>query len=143
LGDPVQVLFFHGPVDQRVGFLAHRAIGQDVVRLAGEAERVEFIRLDEAAHRNGPVTLGAELVQLIRLDHDVAAAHLVAAHDLVLGDFAVDGAGLHVLDAAVAFLVELVEMHAAGRLAGRVELYRGGHEADAKVALPVRTRSHW
>jgi hypothetical protein len=71
------------------------------------------------------------------------AAKLVAADDLVLPQFPVDGADLLVLNPAAALAVELVELHVALQaVAGGERPHRHGDEAEADEAGPDGTRSH-
>jgi len=67
----------------------------------------------------------------------------VAGDDLVVGDFPVQGAGLLVLDAAMAVGVKLVEVDVAVAGAGRaVGLDGNADEAELEAAFPRGTGSH-
>jgi hypothetical protein len=62
---------------------------------------------------------------------------------LVVADFAVQGAGLFVLDAAMAIGVELVEMHLPAAGAGSaIGLDGNADEAELETAFPRGTGSH-
>jgi hypothetical protein len=68
---------------------------------------------------------------------------LVAGDDLVVGDFPVQGAGLLVLDAAMAIGVELVEVNVTAARAGRAVGFDGNaDEAELEAAFPRGTCSH-
>src|SRR5205823_5843158 len=66
-----------------------------------------------------------------------------AGDDLVVADFPVQGAGLLVLDAAMAIGVELIEVDIAAAGAGRaVGLDGNADEAELEAAFPRGTCSH-
>src|SRR5206468_4055735 len=90
--------------------------------LDGEVAGVYYVGGDEGFDVDGFFVGGAELLDLLGLDDNVLAlGELVAADDFVGLDFAVNGAGLLVVDPAVAVAVELVEGDApAGRRRGGV-----------------------
>src|SRR5262249_61436639 len=81
---------------------------------------------------------------LVRVNEDVLSLGiLVAGDDLVAGNIAVNGTSLLVVDAAIAFGVELVQMDfiaTAGRR--RKCLDRNGYQTEFQEALPAGARSH-
>src|SRR5207245_10554213 len=87
---------------------------------------------------------GAEAVELIGIDDHVRVLGvLIAGDDLVVGDFPVQGAGLLVLDAAMAIGVELIEVDVAAAGASRaVGLDGNADEAELEAAFPRGTGSH-
>src|SRR5713101_4108330 len=131
-------------LEERVGLLPGGAVGSQVIALAGAIQRIESARGDEDVDLDGLVRLGAEAVEFIRIDdHVVVLGVLVAGNDLVVGDFSVQGAGLLVLDAAMAVGMELVEMNLATTGAGRaVSLDGNADEAELEAAFPRGTCSH-
>src|SRR4029079_8238119 len=102
-------------------------------RLVGE--------LDEVDH---PRRLGPYLVEIFRRHHDVAPLlELVPLHDFGVGHFTVAvRAPALLLDARLAFAMELVEGDGPAGFRGREHLDGDVHQADLEEALPGRSRSH-
>src|SRR5262249_31283906 len=131
-------------MQDRVGPLGNRTVRNQVVALARRVSRIECVRGNELGDVDGFVVLRAELVEFVGIDDDVLPLRvLVAGNDLVIGNFAVNGASFLVIDAAVAFLMQLIQMDltaAAG--GGGVSLDRKGDETEFQKPLPTRTCSH-
>jgi hypothetical protein len=116
--------------------------GEKVVALAGQIDAVQRFRVNEPIDRYGLIVLGTQLVQLGGIDHGIVPLGvLITGDDVVLGHLAVNGAGLLVLDTAVALGVELVKLDvpfAGGP--GVKRLHGHGNERKLDVALPGRRR---
>jgi hypothetical protein len=111
LGEGVLALLLHDLVDQSVGLLRDGPVGHEVVGAAGVVDRINRVGRDEGGDADRLVLGRPELLQLGGVEqHVLALGELVAADDVLLPNLAVDRAGLLVLDAAVALLVELVEL---------------------------------
>src|SRR5439155_990232 len=99
---------------------------------------IESARGNEDVDLDGLVRLGAEAVELVGIDdHVMVLGVLVAGDDLVVSDFPVQGAGLLVLDAAMAVGVKLVEVNlAATGVGSAVSLDGNADEAELEAAFP-------
>src|SRR5262249_6449331 len=124
---------------QRVRLLAS-LVGDEVVRLL-EVERVDLVEVDELLDVDLVAALGTERVDLRLLhDHVLALRDLVAALDVVGGDFLTGLVGnLAVADARAGSLLELVEADVFA-LRRTDELHGHLDETEADRAGPNRAR---
>jgi hypothetical protein len=129
--DDVEGLFGDGPV------------GGDVVR-GIEVHRVELAGVGELEDLDdlGRLELDGREVGFLD-DHILVFFELVALDDVGAFHGAALGADHLLLEAAVAFLVELVEGNAAGGGRGVVEPDGQRNERQAQVTCPGGTRGHW
>jgi hypothetical protein len=103
-------------------------------------DRVHGIRRDKGSDVDGFLVLRAKLVQLIGIDNHLLILRVLEPRDdLVVRYFAVDWAGLLVLNAAVALGMELVEVDfAATADEGRVGSDGHGYKTQPDETTPVR-----
>ena len=143
LGEGVHAILLHAAHQQAVGFLAHRTVGQQVVGAAGVIDRIDLFRSHESLDVDAPVALGAQLVELVVVDHHVLAlGMLVAADDLIAAHLAVLRAHFLVGDAAVALAVQLIEPDLAAGRVGGIRLDRHRYQAELNESLPIGTWRH-
>ena len=127
-GDPFEPLVCQTVLDQLERLLADIAIGCEVVSLVRKVQRVHGLCGQDRVHLEHP--LAAQLFNFLRLDdHVLPVGKLEAAHDFVLGHLAMHGARLFVLDATVAFVVQLVQRDAPLPAIGRVPFHGNRYEA--------------
>jgi hypothetical protein len=81
LGDSMALFLDHRPPEHCVGPLTNRGVRNEVIRLAGQVNRVQGIRRDEGADRDGLLVLRAELIQLVRIDDDILPFPILEAGD--------------------------------------------------------------
>src|SRR4029079_12713620 len=98
----------------------------------------ELLEVDDAGR------FDADLLDVLLVDDDVAPLlELVALDDVGVGDLAFAfRAPAFLLDAGLAFAVELVEAQRRAGVGRREHLDRDVDEADLEIALPGWSRSH-
>lgn len=136
-GDPLE--FEHRLAEQRIGLLARGAIGDEIKASAIKEPDIDRLRRNKCVDFDHMLAFTEQRIQFFWIDdHVFVLGVFEAAHDLVFRDFAMLGANLFVLNAAMAAFVKLMKMNlAAARDLGRNRLHGHGHQTEPQAAFPT------
>src|SRR5262245_29858895 len=107
-------------------------------------ERIELFGINQAFDINRLVTLRSRLFKLLRVDqHILSLRILISRNDLFRRNFPVYWASLLILNTAVAFGVQLIQLDLVPiTRSGRVGADWHRNQTQAKVPLPHGTSGH-